>query len=176
MSHTLSSGEGGSDEEPPSSASDIDSSDEETQAEKDRKAAFFAPAPVQPKEKSTSSFVSMNLSRPVLRALNHLNFSTPTPIQATTIPVALAGHDVLGSAVTGSGKTAAFLIPVLERLMYKEKTRGKGSDNSASRVLILVPTRELAVQCADVGKSLARFMDVTFGVIVGEYSPFRPQG
>ena len=60
--------------------------------------------------------------------------------------------------------------------MYKEKTRGKGSDNSASRVLILVPTRELAVQCADVGKSLARFMDVTFGVIVGEYSPFRPQG
>ncbi len=118
----------------------------------------------------------MNLSRPVLRALNHLNFSTPTPIQATTIPVALAGHDVLGSAVTGSGKTAAFLIPVLERLMYKEKTRGKGSDNSASRVLILVPTRELAVQCADVGKSLARFMDVTFGVIVGEYSPFRPQG
>ncbi|KAF9509389.1 hypothetical protein BS47DRAFT_1365276 [Hydnum rufescens UP504] len=79
----------------------------------------------------------------------------------STIPVALEGHDVLGSAVTGSGKTAAFMIPSLERLMYRERG-GPGE----IRVLILVPTRELAVQCADVGKSLARFTDVTFGVVV----------
>ena len=67
--------------------------------------------------------------------------------------------------MTGSGKTAAFMIPCLERLIYRDKS-GAGE----IRVLILVPTRELAVQCADVGKSLARFMDISFGVVVGGLS------
>jgi ATP-dependent RNA helicase DDX27 len=145
------------------SDSDVDS-EEETQAEKDRKAAFFA-APKDRETDNASSFSALNLSRPLVRALTTLSFSTPTPIQASTIPVALEGHDVLGSAVTGSGKTAAFMIPSLERLMYRERS-GPGE----IRVLILVPTRELAVQCADVGKSLARFTDVTFGVVVGGFS------
>ncbi|KAF8327913.1 P-loop containing nucleoside triphosphate hydrolase protein [Cantharellus anzutake] len=166
-SHTLSSDDNEVKRYEISDSSSDSDSEEETQAEKDRKAAFFAPAPERPKSKPTSSFVSLNLSRPLLRALNLLNFTTPTPIQATTIPIALAGHDVLGSAVTGSGKTAAFLIPVLERLMYREKS---GPNSGEIRVLILVPTRELAVQCADVGKSLAKYMDVTFGVMVGGLS------
>lgn len=99
-----------------------------------------------------------------------MSLSSPTPIQTRTIPLALEGQDVLGSAVTGSGKTLAFLIPTLERLMYREKRGGKGGRGGEIRVLVLVPTRELAVQCADVGKSLARFTDITFGVIVGGLS------
>ncbi|KDQ08490.1 hypothetical protein BOTBODRAFT_165934 [Botryobasidium botryosum FD-172 SS1] len=145
-----------------SSSSD---SEEETQAQKDRKAAFFAPAPSDAKSSNTTSFTALNLSRPLLRALTQLSFHTPTPIQSSTIPVALAGHDVLGSAVTGSGKTAAFMIPCLERLMYRQ--RGGAGE---IRVLVLVPTRELAVQCAEVGKALARFMDLTFATIVGGLS------
>ncbi|KIO20588.1 hypothetical protein M407DRAFT_10812 [Tulasnella calospora MUT 4182] len=94
-----------------------------------------------------------------------MNFSNPTPIQRKAIPIALQGLDVLGSAVTGSGKTAAFMIPILERLMFKDRNSG-----AEIRVLILTPTRELAVQCAEVGKSLSRFMDITFAVLVGGVS------
>lgn len=78
---------------------------------------------------------------------------------------------MLGSAVTGSGKTLAFLIPTLERLMFRERKGGKHGRGGEIRVLVLVPTRELAVQCVDVGKSLARFTDITFGLIVGKYHP-----
>ena len=100
-----------------------------------------------------------------MRALTSMSLSTPTPIQAGTIPFALEGQGILGPAMTGSGKT--FLIPMLERLLYRERTSGKHGRGGEIHVLILVPTRELAVQCADVGKSLARFTDITFGVIVG---------
>lgn len=138
-----------------------DGSEEETQAEKDRKAAFFdsqaAPAG------SHSSFLTMNLSRPIHKALTNLGFHAPTPIQAATIPVALLGKDVVGNAVTGSGKTAAFTIPMLERLLYREK----GKHAAATRCLVLVPTRELAVQCYDVGSKLAAHTDIRFCLIVG---------
>lgn len=145
-----------------------------TASQKAAKDAFFAPSqPESKSSKKSTSFASYNLSRPLIRALTAMSFSSPTPIQARTIPLALEGQDVLGSATTGSGKTLAFLIPTLERLMYREKRNGKGSARGGGgeiRVLILVPTRELAVQCADVGKSLARFTDITFGVIVGGLS------
>ena len=59
----------------------------------------------------------MSLSRPILKALSSMNFHQPTQIQSRTIPIALQGKDIVGSAVTGSGKTAAFMIPVLERLI-----------------------------------------------------------
>lgn len=144
-------------------SSSSEESEEETQAQKSRKAAFFAPdEPESVQESTAQSFLSMNLSRPVLRALQGLNFTAPTPIQKKAIPVGLQGLDVLGSAVTGSGKTAAFMIPILERLMYKDK-----NGSAEIRVLILMPTRELAAQCADVGKQLAKFVDVTFALIVG---------
>ncbi|PAV22425.1 DEAD-domain-containing [Pyrrhoderma noxium] len=143
-------------------------SEEETQAEKDRKAAYFA-APDDPsisKQSSHTSFTTMSLSRPLLKALTTLGFSAPTPIQAATIPVALLGKDVVGNAVTGSGKTAAFMIPVLERLMYRER----GKNKAAVRCVVLVPTRELGVQCVDVGKKLSAFMDVRISLIVGGLS------
>jgi ATP-dependent RNA helicase DDX27 len=108
----------------------------------------------------------MNLSRPILKALTSLSFHTPTPIQAATIPVALLGKDIVGNAVTGSGKTAAFIIPMLERLLYREK----GKKAAATRCLILVPTRELAVQCFEVGKKLSAHTDVRFALIAGGLS------
>ncbi|KAK4530329.1 hypothetical protein CCYA_CCYA04G1186 [Cyanidiococcus yangmingshanensis] len=95
----------------------------------------------------------LGLSSRVLSALDSLGWMQPTPIQARAIPVALAGRDVLGSAVTGSGKTAAFLIPIIERL--HEARRATGPRYPASiRVLIVLPTRELAVQCHSVLETL----------------------
>lgn len=158
------------DEEKSDSNGDSDDEEKETQAQKDRKAAYFA-SPTDPSLPSTSSssaisFASMSLSRPLLKALTALSFTTPTPIQAATIPVALLGKDVVGNAVTGSGKTAAFILPVLERLMYRER----GKNKAAVRCVVLVPTRELGVQCADVARRLSTFMDIRVALIVGGLS------
>lgn len=157
-------------EEDGGASSDGSSSEEETAAEKERKAAYFAPDDPSVSSKDVhSSFTTMSLSRPLLKAITALGFSTPTPIQAATIPVALLGKDVVGNAVTGSGKTAAFMIPVLERLMYRER----GAKKAAVRCVVLVPTRELGVQCVDVAKKLAAFMDVRIALIVGKAISFR---
>lgn len=150
-------------------ASDSDAdSDEETAAEKARKDAFFAADPTAEKSEHPTTFSGMNLSRPLLRALASLGLNQPTPIQSRAVPLALLGRDILGSAVTGSGKTAAFMIPILERLSYRDRGRG----GQASRVLVLCPTRELAVQCEQVGKSLAERggLDVRFALLVGGLS------
>ena len=153
----------GSNDEALDSDSDEGSSEEETQAERDRKAAYFDNDPSSSSGPVHTSFSSMNLSRPILRALTSVSFTSPTPIQAATIPVALLGKDVVGNAVTGSGKTAAFMIPVLERLLYREK----GKNAAAVRCVVLVPTRELGVQCFEVAKKLATHTDIRFSLIVG---------
>lgn len=133
-----------------------------------RREAFFAPEDKTDRSgKSTTlsnSFPDMSLSRPILRGLASVGFTEPTPIQKKTIPVALLGKDVVGGAVTGSGKTAAFMIPILERLLYRPRKI------PTSRVAILMPTRELAVQCYNVAKKLASFTDVTFCQLVGGFS------
>ena len=133
-----------------------------------RREAFFAPEEKGDRSgKSTTlskSFQDMSLSRPILRGLAAVGFTEPTPIQKKTIPVALLGKDVVGGAVTGSGKTAAFMIPILERLLYRPRKI------PTSRVAILMPTRELAVQCYNVAKKLASFTDVTFCQLVGGFS------
>lgn len=151
-------------EDPVNDAEDTESSDGsevETQAEKDRKTAFFAS---EVHQSAHTSFLTMNLSRPIHRALNTLGFISPTPIQAATIPVALLGKDIVGNAVTGSGKTAAFVIPLLERLLYREK----GKHAAATRCLIVVPTRELAVQCFEVSSKLATYTDIRFCLAAGQ--------
>lgn len=149
------------------SGSEADS-ERETEIEKARKAAFFATESSEDKQGTAeqASFQSLNLSRPIMRALSSLNFHKPTPIQSKSIPIALAGKDIVAGAVTGSGKTAAFLIPVLERLAH----RPKGRDDTKTRVVILMPTRELAVQCVSVGRALAKFMDIRFCLCVGGLS------
>lgn len=132
-----------------------------------RREAFFAPEekPLKgAKPATTSSFQEMSLSRPILRGLAAVGFSQPTPIQAKTIPVALLGKDVVGGAVTGSGKTAAFIVPVLERLLYRPKKV------PTSRVAILMPTRELAIQCHAVATKLASHTDIKFCLAVGGLS------
>lgn len=162
-SDSLQEDEGLSEEEEDARSSSDDDSASETEAQKARKKAFFASD--TPASEEHSSFLTMNLSRPVLKALTSLGFHSPTPIQAATIPVGLLGKDVVGNAVTGSGKTAAFIIPMIERLLYRDR----GKKAAATRCLILVPTRELAVQCYDVGKKLAAHTDIQFCLIVGAY-------
>lgn len=132
--------------------------------EQARRDAFFAPSELPSTSTTTSSFQSMSLSRPILRGLASLAFTNPTPIQQKTIPIALLGRDVVGGAVTGSGKTAAFIIPILERLLYRPKKV------PTSRVAILTPTRELAVQCFTVARKLASYTNITFAQLVGGFS------
>ena len=108
------------------------------------------------------SFAEMSLSRPLLRAVNQLDFSDPTPIQSRAIPLALAGQDICGCAATGSGKTAAFLLPILEQLLYKSRER------ASTRVLILSLTRELAIQTHTVGLQLCHFSaDIRLCLVAG---------
>lgn len=143
--------------------------EEEDAEEMVKKASFFAPEEpaTQSNAKGTSSskaFQSMNLSRPILRGLASVGFTNPTPIQTKTIPIALLAKDVVGGAVTGSGKTGAFIIPILERLLHRPKKV------PTTRVAILMPTRELAVQCFNVAKKLASFTDITFALLTGGFS------
>jgi len=140
---------------------------DEDSKEAARREAFFAPEEKPTKGAKTtplSSFQGMSLSRPILRGLAAVGFSQPTPIQAKTIPVALLGKDVVGGAVTGSGKTAAFIVPILERLLFRPKKV------PTSRVVILMPTRELAIQCHDVARKLASHTDIKFCLAVGGLS------
>lgn len=89
-----------------------------------------------------------------------MGFVRPTPIQSSVIPVALAGRDVCASAVTGSGKTAAFVLPILERLT--QRALGSGI-----KCLILTPTRELAAQCLGMIATLAQYTNIRATLIVG---------
>ena len=110
-----------------------------------------------------STFADLGLAEPILRALASRDHVTPTPIQAQAIPYILNGEDLLGIAQTGTGKTAAFALPILHEL-NKEQARSKYRD---PRALILAPTRELAIQIADefhlYGRQLALRQAVIFG-------------
>jgi ATP-dependent RNA helicase DDX27 len=149
---------------------DESSDDEREDPEEARKReAFFAPEEKlegleKPSLKKKGTFQSMALSRPIMKGLASVGFTEPTPIQLKTIPVALLGKDVVGGAETGSGKTAAFIIPILERLLYRPKKV------PTTRVAILMPTRELAVQCFNVARKLASYTDITFAQLVGGFS------
>ncbi|XP_037108416.1 probable ATP-dependent RNA helicase DDX27 isoform X2 [Syngnathus acus] len=110
----------------------------------------------------TLTFDDMNLSRPILKAVAALGFKRPTPIQKACVPVGLMGRDLCACAATGTGKTAAFMLPVLERLVYKP-----GTTSQVTRVLVLVPTRELGIQVHSVARQLAQFTSVTTCLAVG---------
>ncbi len=104
-------------------------------------------------------FAALKLHPTLLRGIADLGFSTPTPIQAEAIPHALEGRDLLACAATGSGKTAAFLLPILHQLV--DQPRG------TTRALVLAPTRELALQILDDLKGLARFTKITGAAVHG---------
>ncbi|XP_034387989.1 probable ATP-dependent RNA helicase DDX27 isoform X1 [Cyclopterus lumpus] len=107
------------------------------------------------------TFDNMNLSRPILKAITALGFKLPTPIQKACVPIGLLGKDLCACAATGTGKTAAFMLPVLERLIYKPRT------GQVTRVLVLVPTRELGIQVHSVARQLAQFTSITTCLAVG---------
>ncbi|KAH8403765.1 hypothetical protein KR215_002396 [Drosophila sulfurigaster] len=109
-----------------------------------------------------TSFYQMNLSRPLMRAIGVLGYIYPTPIQSSTIPVALLGRDVCGCAATGTGKTAAYMLPTLERLLYRPL-----NNKAITRVLVLVPTRELGAQVYQVTKQLCQFTSIDVGLAIG---------
>ncbi|WP_339609181.1 DEAD/DEAH box helicase [uncultured Planktosalinus sp.] len=113
------------------------------------------------------TFENLNLISPILEALKNEGYTTPTPIQAQTIPLALEGKDVLGCAQTGTGKTAAFAIPIIQ-LMSEQKNNQNGK--RPIRALILTPTRELAIQIAESFENYGAKTNLKYEVIFGGVS------
>ena len=110
-----------------------------------------------PSQEPVTTFADLKLSHLSLRSLDRAGFEHPTPIQARAIPPALDGRDVIGIATTGTGKTAAFLLPILERL----------SGKTGTRALVLAPTRELALQIGDELVRFGRGRHVRGAVVIG---------
>ncbi|PHK95600.1 RNA helicase [Pseudoroseomonas rhizosphaerae] len=117
-----------------------------------------------------TDFTSLGLAEPLLRALAQEGYATPTPIQAQAIPLVLSGRDLLGIAQTGTGKTAAFALPLLHHLADRKAPAPRGG----CRALILSPTRELASQIHDNIRAYGRFLGLSSTVIFGGVGA-RPQ-
>src|SRR5262245_34672949 len=103
-----------------------------------------APSPTE--IESGPSFTDLGLDSALVDAISALGYEEPTPIQRAAIPPLLSGRDVLGQAATGTGKTAAFALPLLQRIALDDRDR---EDGGVVRALVLVPTRELAMQVAE---------------------------
>jgi ATP-dependent RNA helicase RhlE len=114
------------------------------------------------------TFADLSLVPPLLRALAEDGYATPTPIQAQSIPMLLGGRDVLGMAQTGTGKTAAFVLPLLHRFSVASRPAPK----RGARVLVLAPTRELVSQIADSFESFGRHLPLSVTTIFGGVSQF----
>ncbi len=117
-----------------------------------------------------NSFSVLGLAEQVVRALSKEDYTVPTPIQAQSIPILLKGHDLLGIAQTGTGKTAAFATPLLTRMVQNPRPATPRN----VRVLVLAPTRELAAQIADSFKTYGQFVGISVATIVGGVS-YGPQ-
>ncbi len=122
------------------------------------------------KDHPLTAFTDLGLSEPLLKALNEESYTQPTPIQCKAIPGVLAGRDLLGIAQTGTGKTAAFALPMLQRLAADRRPAMR----KGCRALILSPTRELATQIAESFRTYGRHMGLTVTVIFGGVG-HRPQ-
>jgi ATP-dependent RNA helicase RhlE len=117
-----------------------------------------------------SSFSALGLSEPLTRALAAAKYVTPTPIQARAIPILLAGGDLLGVAQTGTGKTAAFALPILQRLAADRRAPLP----QTARALVLAPTRELAIQIAEAARGYGRHLGLRQAIVFGGVGQ-RPQ-
>ena len=114
----------------------------------------------------TSSFSNLSLAEPLARAVAEMGYETMTPIQEQAIPVVLEGRDVMGAAQTGTGKTAAFALPLLQRMMKHENASTSPARHPV-RALVLLPTRELAVQVAEQVKLYAKYTNLNSAVVFG---------
>lgn len=115
-------------------------------------------------------FTDLGIAEALLRAVSAEGYTVPTPIQAEVIPAMLAGHDIIGIAQTGTGKTASFVLPLLHKISGQQNRPAPKTCGA----LILAPTRELAAQIADNIKSHGQFMRMSVAVVVGGANP-RPQ-
>ncbi len=111
-------------------------------------------------------FEELNLAEAILKAVREQGYETPTPIQAQAIPMVLAGHDLLGGAQTGTGKTAAFVLPMLQKLSTSEAPRSKFG-GVAIRALVLTPTRELAAQVEESVQTYGKYLELSSAAIFG---------
>jgi ATP-dependent RNA helicase RhlE len=141
--------------------------------------AFSAPRPARdasPPSAPTSSlperFADLALHPEIQRAVREVGYERPTPIQARAIPIALAGRDLFGCAQTGTGKTAAFALPIVQRLLH---ARPVGQGRPPIRALVLAPTRELASQIAEDFQNYARFTALRTAVVFGGVSQHRQE-
>jgi ATP-dependent RNA helicase RhlE len=110
------------------------------------------------------SFTTFGLHPDLLRGVEAMGFTAPTPIQAQAVPPALAGRDLLACAMTGSGKTAAFLLPIAHRLLSAPRPAG---ERGSARALVLTPTRELAAQILEHFEALAKYTKLTSAAVFG---------
>jgi len=110
-----------------------------------------------------TSFNDFGLAEPIIRALANEQYVTPTPIQKDAIPVVLAGRDIVGIAQTGTGKTAAFALPILNRLAANPRR----ADKKCCRVLVLSPTRELSGQILDSFRTYGRHVGISSALVIG---------
>ena len=115
---------------------------------------------------TVKNFEDLNLVKPLLRVLKAENYQEPTPIQTQAIPIALNGKDILGIAQTGTGKTAAFGLPILQ-ILSKIETR---PITRSTRALVLAPTRELVIQIGDAIRTYGREVPLRYTVIYGGVS------
>ncbi|KAH9487136.1 ATP-dependent RNA helicase [Psilocybe cubensis] len=150
------------------STSDVATPDAtEASSESKKSSSKSKAAPEQAPSDSNSKtaripFSTLGLSAPTSRALEEMGMTTMTAVQAKSIPVLLAGKDVLGAARTGSGKTLAFLIPAVELLH-----RLKFKPMNGTGIIIITPTRELALQIFGVARDLMKYHSQTFGIVIG---------
>src|ERR671928_142534 len=114
----------------------------------------------------TASFSQLSLAEPLARAVAEMGYESMTPIQAQAIPVVLAGRDIMGAAQTGTGKTAAFALPLLQK-MLKHENASMSPARHPVRALVLAPTRELADQVANSIKAYSKHTKLRAAVVFG---------
>ena len=124
------------------------------------------------------SFSNFNLSKLIIKALSEMEYYTPTKVQEKVIPIALNGHDIFVNSETGSGKTACFLLPIVQRIILSRKSSEKKNKNEKNitnntiqnQALIIVPTRELALQCNEMLSKFLKYIDLNFVFLCGGLS------
>ena len=117
-------------------------------------------------EATPLTFASFGLSPKIIKAIEEQGYTQPTPIQAEAIPHVLAGQDVMGAAQTGTGKTAAFVLPIIEKLLPQSSSSASPARHPI-RALVLTPTRELTDQVADNAFKYAKYTDLRTAVVFG---------
>ncbi|MDD1419985.1 DEAD/DEAH box helicase, partial [Dolichospermum sp. ST_sed1] len=113
------------------------------------------------------SFSNLGLSPEIIRAVSELGYDKPTPIQMQAIPVALAGGDIMAGAQTGTGKTASFTLPLLQRLSSDQNVKNNANGFPPIRALILTPTRELAAQVQESVRDYGKYLNLNSMVMLG---------